>query len=176
MIPISSILPQNSCQIEDSSLDSFQYYNQPKTNDFFPTINLSKISILLQLAPHEPIEIGSNEDFLNYNFTGSGEETDPYIIENLEITTDFDIVKRGKLYDYSYIMKQLDSLFFCYFFVGKSFHAIKRLDEFSNILSETSNIWNKLVTISKTDLQLNFEERRSITSFIDEIFLSGRQL
>jgi DNA-binding PadR family transcriptional regulator len=98
----------------------------------------------------------------------------PEIRTRIEEELEFEIIKRGRLYDYSYIIKKADSLFFCYFFIGKSYQAIKRLDEFSKILSETSTIWNQLVTISKTDLQLNFEERRSITSFIDDIFLASK--
>jgi len=36
---------------------------------------------------HEPIIITSEEDFVNYNFTGAGTELDPYKIENLNITS-----------------------------------------------------------------------------------------
>ena len=84
------------------------------------------------------------------------------------------MVKRGRLYDYSYIMKEVDTLIFCYFFVGKSYQAIKKLEEFSRILNEASNLWTHLITSSKTSLSLNFEERKSITSFIDEIFLTKK--
>ena len=96
----------------------------------------------------------------------------PEIRTRIEEESGFEIVKRGKLYDYSYIIKLADSLFFCYFFVGKSYQAIKRLEEFSSVLIETSAIWNQLLTSSKSDLTLNFEERKSITSFIDKIFLA----
>lgn len=36
--------------------------------------------------PDKPIEIDSDEDFENYNFSGTGTEEDPFLIENLKIT------------------------------------------------------------------------------------------
>ncbi len=39
------------------------------------------------LLPHEPIVIESDEDFLDYGFPGTGTTEDPFIIENLNITT-----------------------------------------------------------------------------------------
>ncbi|MHA1155516.1 MAG: NosD domain-containing protein [Candidatus Heimdallarchaeota archaeon] len=36
---------------------------------------------------HGPIEINSNDDFISYGFDGSGTEIDPFLIENLNITT-----------------------------------------------------------------------------------------
>ncbi len=82
-----------------------------------------------------------------------------------------ELISRGRLYDYSYLLKKIDTLFFCYFFVGKSFSAIHKLEKFSRTLNETSSIWERLVTFSKSGLNLNYEERRSITVFIDNIFL-----
>ncbi|MEE9411239.1 MAG: tetratricopeptide repeat protein, partial [Candidatus Heimdallarchaeota archaeon] len=82
-----------------------------------------------------------------------------------------ELISRGRLYDYSYLLKKIDTLFFCYFFVGKSFSAIHKLEKFSRTLNETSSIWERLVTFSQSGLNLNYEERRSITVFIDNIFL-----
>ncbi|MBA7499673.1 hypothetical protein ES704_02419 [subsurface metagenome] len=42
------------------------------------------------LIPHEPIIINSNEGFLDYGFPGTGTKEDPFIIENLNITTSDD--------------------------------------------------------------------------------------
>ena len=39
------------------------------------------------LLPHEPIVIKSDEDFLDCGFPGTGTKEDPFIIENLNITT-----------------------------------------------------------------------------------------
>jgi parallel beta-helix repeat protein len=39
------------------------------------------------LVEHEPILIQSNADFLKYDFEGTGEESDPYIIENYMINS-----------------------------------------------------------------------------------------
>ena len=98
----------------------------------------------------------------------------PEMKERIEEKTDSDIVKRGRIYDYSYILKKLDTLFFCYFFVGKSFSAIPKLEEFSRIINEIKSVWERLITFSKTGLNLNYEERRTITKSIDNIFLSNR--
>ncbi len=98
----------------------------------------------------------------------------PEMKTQIEEETDSKIVKRGRLYDYSYILKKIDTLFFCYFFVGKSFSAIHKLEEFSRIINEIKSIWERLIIFSKTGLNLNYEERRTITNFIDTIFLSNK--
>ncbi|MHA1447357.1 MAG: hypothetical protein ACTSSN_11735, partial [Candidatus Heimdallarchaeaceae archaeon] len=82
--------------------------------------------------------------------------------------------RRGRLYDYSYILRKIDTLFFSYFFVGKSFAAIHKLDDFSRILNKSGSIWERLVSFSKSGLNLNYEERRSITGFIDNTFLTNK--
>ncbi|MFW9852959.1 MAG: tetratricopeptide repeat protein [Candidatus Thorarchaeota archaeon] len=88
----------------------------------------------------------------------------------IEKEIDYNTARRGRLYDYSYILRKLDTLFFCYFFIGKSYSAIHRLEEFSRILLDSSSIWEKLVTSNQTGLSLNFEERMIITDFLDNIF------
>lgn len=45
-----------------------------------------KITINQQFTPHAPISIRSNADFAAQGFSGSGTESDPYRIENLNIT------------------------------------------------------------------------------------------
>ncbi|MHA1200605.1 MAG: hypothetical protein ACTSQF_14905, partial [Candidatus Heimdallarchaeaceae archaeon] len=39
------------------------------------------------LLEHDPITIWGNEDFLDYDFAGTGTQSDPFIIEFLNITT-----------------------------------------------------------------------------------------
>jgi len=78
---------------------------------------------------------------------------------------------RGRLYDYSYILRKIDTLFFCYFFVGKSYSAIHKLEKFSRILNESGNIWERLVTFSQSGSNLNYEERNFIARSIDNIFI-----
>ncbi|MCK5158751.1 MAG: right-handed parallel beta-helix repeat-containing protein, partial [Candidatus Heimdallarchaeota archaeon] len=89
LVPISSIFPQNSCQVEDNSYDSFLHYNQTFSDNLFSSSNLSSFTNdSLQLTLHDPIVITSNDDFLTYDFPGNGTEFDPYRIENLNITTE----------------------------------------------------------------------------------------
>lgn len=45
-------------------------------------------TIILVRKKHKPIVIQSDEDFLKYNFPGSGTTGDPFIIENYEIKTE----------------------------------------------------------------------------------------
>ncbi|MCG3227459.1 MAG: right-handed parallel beta-helix repeat-containing protein [Candidatus Heimdallarchaeota archaeon] len=89
LVPISSIFPQNSCQVEDNSYDSFLHYNQTFSDNLFSSSNLSSFTNdSLQLTLHDPIVITSNDDFLTYDFPGNGTELEPYRIENLEITAE----------------------------------------------------------------------------------------
>ncbi len=97
----------------------------------------------------------------------------PELKERITGESEFEIVKRGRLYDYAYILKKLDTLFFSYFFVGKSFSAIHKLEEFSGIMNETKNVWERLITSGRRGSKLDFEERRMITNYIDNIFVSG---
>ncbi|MCG3222458.1 MAG: right-handed parallel beta-helix repeat-containing protein, partial [Candidatus Heimdallarchaeota archaeon] len=45
------------------------------------------IIIELALTPHVPISIQEDSDFESYSFTGTGSESNPYIIDSLEIIT-----------------------------------------------------------------------------------------
>lgn len=98
----------------------------------------------------------------------------PEMKTQIEEETNHKTARRGRLYDYSYILRRIDTLFFSYFFVGKSFAAIHKLDDFSRILNESGSIWERLVSFSKSGLNLNYEERRSITGFIDNTFLTNK--
>ncbi len=94
----------------------------------------------------------------------------PEMKTQIEEETDYKTSRRGRLYDYSYILRKIDKLFFCYYFVGKSYSAIHKIEKFSRILNEASKIWERLVTFSQTGSNLNFEERNFIASSIDNIF------
>ncbi|MHA1552535.1 MAG: hypothetical protein ACTSQC_11385, partial [Candidatus Heimdallarchaeaceae archaeon] len=98
----------------------------------------------------------------------------PEMKTQIEEEIDHKTARRGRMYDYSYILRKIDTLFFCYYFVGKSYSAIHKVEEFSRILNESISIWERLVTSSKSGLILNYEERNSINSFIDNIFLSSK--
>ncbi|MHA1346929.1 MAG: hypothetical protein ACTSO3_11080, partial [Candidatus Heimdallarchaeaceae archaeon] len=98
----------------------------------------------------------------------------PQMKTQLEEETDDKTASRGRLYDYSYLLRKVDTLFFSYFFIGKSYTAIHKLEEFSKILNESIGIWERLVKYSQSGLHLNYEERNSINSFIDTIFLSSK--
>jgi tetratricopeptide (TPR) repeat protein len=95
----------------------------------------------------------------------------PEMKTQIEEETDYKTSRRGRLYDYSYILRKIDKLFFCYYFVGKSYPAIHKLEKFSRILNEASKIWERLVTFSQSGLSLNYEERNFIASSIDNIFI-----
>ncbi|MHA1463692.1 MAG: NosD domain-containing protein [Candidatus Heimdallarchaeaceae archaeon] len=51
----------------------------------FSVLSISTINS--SLVSHEPIWIDNDPDFLKYNFSGTGEVDDPYIIENYSINT-----------------------------------------------------------------------------------------
>jgi len=95
----------------------------------------------------------------------------PEMKTQIDEEIDYKSARRGRLYDYSYILRKIDTLFFCYYFVGKSYPAINRLEKFSRILNESRKIWERLVTFSQTRLNLNYEERNFIASSIDNIFI-----
>ena len=67
----------------------------PKKEIFIDTTTVSQkidffrkeITFSLELTPREPISIVSDDNFTDYGFPGSGNESDPYIIENYNITT-----------------------------------------------------------------------------------------
>ncbi len=95
----------------------------------------------------------------------------PEMKTQIEEEIDYKSARRGRLYDYSYILRKIDTLFFCYYFVGKSYPAINKLEKFSSILHESSTIWERLITFSQSGSTLNFEERNFIARSIDNIFI-----
>ncbi|MCG3221741.1 MAG: hypothetical protein H7641_10210, partial [Candidatus Heimdallarchaeota archaeon] len=94
----------------------------------------------------------------------------PEMKTQIEEETDYKTSRRGRLYDYSYILRKIDTLFFCYYFVGKSYSAIHKLEKFSRVLNGSSKIWKRLVNFSQSGLSLNYEERNFIARSIDRIF------
>jgi tetratricopeptide (TPR) repeat protein len=94
----------------------------------------------------------------------------PQMKTQIEEVTDYKTAQRGRLYDYSYLLRKVDTLFFCYFFVGKSYSAIQKLEKFSGVLHESSTIWERLITFTQSGSNLNYEERNFIASSIDNIF------
>ena len=86
-------------------------------NISYPSIILFQSSTITQgtsqsLVPHDRIVIDSNEDFINYSFTGSGTSNDPFIIEGYNITSsDGNMISISGTTDYFIIRKNhLDGL------------------------------------------------------------------
>ncbi|MCG3216346.1 MAG: right-handed parallel beta-helix repeat-containing protein [Candidatus Heimdallarchaeota archaeon] len=65
---------------------SFNIEDQSTESSIFSLSPTSPRLLDLSLTPHEPIEITNDGNFTDYGFQGTGEETDPYIIEGFNIT------------------------------------------------------------------------------------------
>ncbi len=73
--------------------------------------------------------------------------------------------------DFTYLIKQIDTIIFCYAFIGKSFNGMKKLNEFSNLVQSTSQVWESLKSMNVEKLSLDQSIRFSLTQFIDNIFV-----
>ena len=56
-----------------------------------PGVQMQKISSIQAYTPHAPISITSNGEFTTLSFPGTGTTSDPYIIQNLNITTESEV-------------------------------------------------------------------------------------
>ena len=96
-------------------------------------------------------------------------------------------IERKKIQDYTCLIKKLDSLVFCYMFIGKSYEGIRKLEEFSQLVYGTSQIWEEfeelakvggstdfdfqtLITSSTRDQSIEYSSRFILNQYVDNIF------
>ena len=73
-------------------------------------------------------------------------------------------VERKKIQDYTCLIKKLDTFVFCYMFIGKSYEGIKKLEEFSQLVYGTTQIWEEFEELAKIGMSTEFDFQTLITS------------
>lgn len=81
------------------------------------------------------------------------------------------VVERKKLRDYTYVVKKMESLVFCYIFVGHSYEAIKKMEEFSQLVYGTVEVWEELEEFSKVSLTDDFDVKTLVSVFTEKTSL-----
>ncbi len=80
-------------------------------------------------------------------------------------------IERIKHQDLTILLKPVDSLLFCYVFRGQSYSAIKKIDEFVQILlSEKKDSWINLLEQIKTTEQISEKNELILEEVISSIF------
>jgi tetratricopeptide (TPR) repeat protein len=80
-------------------------------------------------------------------------------------------IERMIYQDFTCLLKQLDKIVICYSFIGKSFNGIKKLNEFSNLVQQDSQVWDILNSLDLTKQTLDSSSRITISKFIDNVFI-----
>ncbi|MHA1200106.1 MAG: tetratricopeptide repeat protein [Candidatus Heimdallarchaeaceae archaeon] len=78
------------------------------------------------------------------------------------------IIERRKFGEYSYVIKRIESLIFCYVFMGNSYGGLKKIDEFSQLVYGTMEIWEELEELSKISLTTEFDLDTLLTTSTEE--------
>jgi len=76
-----------------------------------------------------------------------------------------------KLSDYTYVIKKIESLIFCYISVGHSYEGIKKLEEFSQLVYGTVEVWEELEELSKISLTADFDVKTLVSASAEETSL-----
>lgn len=94
------------------------------------------------------------------------------ILKNIkEEETKSGIIERMKLSDYTCVIKRIESLIFCYIFVGHSYEAIKKIEEFSQLVYGTIEVWEELEELSKFSLTADFDIKTLVSATQEETSL-----
>ncbi len=93
------------------------------------------------------------------------------ILERIHQSTRIGYIERTLYDEYTYLIKKIEGFIFCYVFIGKSYQGIKKLDEFSQLIYGTNQVWEDLVSVDKDEKSLGFQERLIITQYVDNIFI-----
>jgi tetratricopeptide (TPR) repeat protein len=81
-----------------------------------------------------------------------------------------EVIERMFHQSYTYLIKQLDKVIFCYAFIGKSFKGLRKLNEFSTLVQKNDQVWNNLINISSEKQSLDQSTRFILNQFIDHVF------
>ncbi len=107
-------------------------------------------------------------------------DIDPDMIEEIwvkvlknvkEEDTKAGIIERMKIRDYTYVVKKIEKLVFCYIFIGHSYEGIKKLEEFSQLVYGTAEVWEELEELSKISLSTDFDIKTLVSAFTEETAL-----
>lgn len=100
------------------------------------------------------------------------EEIWVFILKNIkEEDTRSGIIERMRFSDYTYVVKRIESLIFCYIFIGHSYEGIKKIDDFSQLVYGTVEVWEELEELSKISLSTDFEFKTFISTSVEETSL-----
>lgn len=101
--------------------------------------------------PSNPIIIWNNDDFINYGFSGEGSKENPYLIENLEIITE---------YIYGINIKNTDK----YFVIRNCYVDASEIGIYlDNIANETAIIIENICTDNEIGIKVSDSDEISIT-------------
>jgi tetratricopeptide (TPR) repeat protein len=86
--------------------------------------------------------------------------------EDIDITT----IDRSMYQEYNYLLKRFGNVSFCYLFIGKSYEGMKKLNQFSELVFESSQIWSQLTSDSDTTPIFESTTRNLLNQYVDKIF------
>ncbi len=81
------------------------------------------------------------------------------------------IIERMRFSDYTYVIKRIESLIFCYIFIGHSYEGIKKIEEFSQLVYGTVEVWEELEELSKISIKTEFDVNTFISITTEETSL-----
>ena len=76
--------------------------------------------------------------------------------------------QRIKHEEYTVIIKSIDNILLCYAFSGPSYIASKKIKEFSDIIVDSTHIWN---IITDPSLEMTSSELKGMESIVNDIFI-----
>lgn len=76
--------------------------------------------------------------------------------------------QRIKHEDYTVIIKSLDDILLCYAFSGPSYIAFKKINQFSEIIIDSTHIWN---IITNPTLELTNSEMEGMKNIVNDVFI-----
>lgn len=76
--------------------------------------------------------------------------------------------QRIKHEDYTVIIKSIDSILLCYAFSGPSFVATKKINKFSEIITDSTHIWS---IITNPSLELTVSEMEGMKTLVNDVFI-----
>jgi tetratricopeptide (TPR) repeat protein len=94
----------------------------------------------------------------------------PEILNKEQEELDITAIDRSTYQEYNYLLKRLENISFCYMFIGKSYEGMKKLNQFSELVFESSQIWNQLSSITEEASSFESTTRVLLNQFVDRIF------
>ncbi len=79
---------------------------------------------------------------------------------------------RAKFGEYNLLMRAKSPFLFCYIFKGQSYHAVKKLDVFTQKIRENNEIWDTLIQYLKYNQVFSNSPFPAFNDVLSEVFLS----